>query len=553
MAAWRGELAGVVQQVSEGLREPGDVGVDVNRRLRHRHGEVVFELVAGRPGRGDREIEHFRQRHARGPDLQLAGRDAAHVEQIVDEAPHHRHLPLDDGPGASLLVGGCPVGADDVRGGADRGQGIAELVREHGQELVFSPIGRAQRLLVAAQLVVRGGERLRAFAHPVFQFRQHPRLGALRGCQPRGVAPEHHRQHQREPERDGCGEQLRLDGAGAQQRGVGAAEQRRGEKGGEHAPDRPAQPRGAAPARLRQRRQPERRRAGQHREEERGGRHAGEARLVGEPIDIHRQRQNREPRRKERRTGRQPGHRARAPSRQHGGRHRHGERQHHEARHRRHSTGVGSVVEDPQPAPRLDARPRAGRVFLDGGAGEGGGREGERAAGDGRQSPPIDRVDGQGRTEEHEAQRRRGHHHPPALDQALGHRDVECPAQQHECRTERDRGTRCSQATRRQLEVPLGGRERLNHGWFSCAACSAGPGRRSPWRGPLYPSWVARYRKSICRGARQRDRGGMPTGGTSPVPPPAGHRGSPAPPATPGPGLSASRRTRQRARPARSR
>src|SRR6185295_19576796 len=69
------------------------------------------------------------------------------VQQVVDQPGEVDDLPLDGlASPRPLLVGGSE-GAHDVEAGADRRQWVAQLVAEHGQELVLAPAGLAERRL----------------------------------------------------------------------------------------------------------------------------------------------------------------------------------------------------------------------------------------------------------------------------------------------------------------------------------------------------------------------------------------------------------------------
>jgi hypothetical protein len=80
----------------------------------------------------------------------LAAGDAADVEQVVHEAAQVAHLPLDDlaGPGRGGI--GLFLRAHHGHGVTDGREGVAQLVAEHGQELVDLPAFLFQRLHAAA-------------------------------------------------------------------------------------------------------------------------------------------------------------------------------------------------------------------------------------------------------------------------------------------------------------------------------------------------------------------------------------------------------------------
>ena len=75
-----------------------------------------------------------------GPPLQvdLARRDASHVQQVVDQPGQVTGLPPDDRHHVAhrLVAVEPPQHRDRVRKGAE---GVAQLVAQHGQELVLGP------------------------------------------------------------------------------------------------------------------------------------------------------------------------------------------------------------------------------------------------------------------------------------------------------------------------------------------------------------------------------------------------------------------------------
>ena len=86
-------------------------------------------------------------------------RDARDVEQVVEQPRHLPHLPLDDA--ADVAQRGV-VGqrqAQRRHAAADRRQRVAQLVGEHGQELVLAAVAVAQRLLERLALADVAGDR----------------------------------------------------------------------------------------------------------------------------------------------------------------------------------------------------------------------------------------------------------------------------------------------------------------------------------------------------------------------------------------------------------
>ena len=76
------------------------------------------------------------------PELDLAAADPRDVEQVVDQPRELPDLPLDDLAAPVLDVLGLRV-HQELDGVGDRGQRIAQLMGQHGQELVLPPASSA--------------------------------------------------------------------------------------------------------------------------------------------------------------------------------------------------------------------------------------------------------------------------------------------------------------------------------------------------------------------------------------------------------------------------
>ena len=124
------------------------VGVDVDRqRAPSRSTTLSVCLRSSMSGRAD-SIAWSRiepRVHAMLSEPNLAARDAGDIEQVVDEPDELSHLPLDDvaRPVAALLVGGQ---LEDGHGVVDGGERVAELVGQHGQELILAAVVLAEGL-----------------------------------------------------------------------------------------------------------------------------------------------------------------------------------------------------------------------------------------------------------------------------------------------------------------------------------------------------------------------------------------------------------------------
>ena len=98
--------------------------------------------------------------HALGHQHDLAARDARHVEQVVDQPDHVLELPLDDAARPDDLRILRLALHEHVRGIAQRRQRIAQLVRQHRQELVALDHRLLEHVLGARALADLGLERL---------------------------------------------------------------------------------------------------------------------------------------------------------------------------------------------------------------------------------------------------------------------------------------------------------------------------------------------------------------------------------------------------------
>ena len=153
-----GVLRRVVQQVAR-RPAPGASASpsSVHRRVRQRRlrSWCARASISGRPSRPRRPTTSASvDRLARSAILPL--RDARDVEQVVDQARHVRRLPLDDLAARRARRRSRRAVARISTRVADRGQRVAQLVREHGQELVLAAVGLAQRVdQVGVAIVLR--------------------------------------------------------------------------------------------------------------------------------------------------------------------------------------------------------------------------------------------------------------------------------------------------------------------------------------------------------------------------------------------------------------
>ena len=151
----RSELRGVLQQVGEHLRKAR--GVHVQNPVRPVQFDVQLE-VAGIDGRTvglDGAPDDGRQRRRLGAQLDLSGGDARDIQQIVDEADHVAHLTLHHRAHALRESRLTLRALQQLDTGTNRNEWIAQLVGQHGNELILAAIGFAQLLLTHAQGLIR--------------------------------------------------------------------------------------------------------------------------------------------------------------------------------------------------------------------------------------------------------------------------------------------------------------------------------------------------------------------------------------------------------------
>ena len=161
-----------MQQVLQHLRQAGRIGDQFDRagRQHHLHG------LAALPDRGldrvHRSAHPRAQVHRLGAQLDLAAGDAADFEQVVDQAGEliglaHGHRQRGAvGAGQRLAARQQPVRVGQRR------QRVAQLVGQHGKELVLAPVGLGQRRGGGMQLVEVAPGLVLALAHPQAGARQ---------------------------------------------------------------------------------------------------------------------------------------------------------------------------------------------------------------------------------------------------------------------------------------------------------------------------------------------------------------------------------------------
>ena len=146
----RRELGGIGEQVADHLGQPHRIAVDPHRLVRKRDHGRNEPARERRPGLLERAADDLAQVGRLLVQLDLAGGDARDVEQVVDQAREVPHLALDDVPLGR--AGGAFAPRHQLERGDDRRQRVAQLVAEHGEELVLDPAGRLRLRQCRARL-----------------------------------------------------------------------------------------------------------------------------------------------------------------------------------------------------------------------------------------------------------------------------------------------------------------------------------------------------------------------------------------------------------------
>ena len=111
--------------------------------------QFVTVRVDERPAAFHRARQHVTQVDGLLVDDELSARHAIDVEQVVDDAGQVLALPVDGlAHGLDQLVVDFPAG-HERHGIANRSQGIAQLVCQHGDELVHALRGVGERFRMA--------------------------------------------------------------------------------------------------------------------------------------------------------------------------------------------------------------------------------------------------------------------------------------------------------------------------------------------------------------------------------------------------------------------
>ena len=137
-------FGGIREQVFHNLNQPVTVSIDWNGLLRQVHAQLLVLALDHGPHRLDR-IEHLLAQHQTlAAQLDLALGDARDIEQVIDQSGHVPQLALAHGhclPGSGFRLHSPAQQTDRI---ANRRQRIAQLVRQHRQELILAPVSLLQ-------------------------------------------------------------------------------------------------------------------------------------------------------------------------------------------------------------------------------------------------------------------------------------------------------------------------------------------------------------------------------------------------------------------------
>jgi hypothetical protein len=149
------ELERVREQVAQDLRDPHPIGMHQQRLGggRQLQGDVGgaerLQVVADDLAGQRHDVHRLAQQ------IDLPPGDPGDIEQVVEQAGHVSHLPVEDVARArGHLLGNAwsPEQVGGVEHGAER---VAQLVGQHGQELVLALVGLPERQHHLTQLLLR--------------------------------------------------------------------------------------------------------------------------------------------------------------------------------------------------------------------------------------------------------------------------------------------------------------------------------------------------------------------------------------------------------------
>ena len=149
LAARRRVLGGVIQDVRDHLHQARTVARHVQRLLPLLYPQLVALHVEQRAHLFDGAVDDCGDVEVFLLDLGQAAGDARDVQQVVHQVGHVLGLAHDDVAGVARALRVERAALQELGGGRDRRQRVAQLVRQHRQELVLLAVGGAQLVLDA--------------------------------------------------------------------------------------------------------------------------------------------------------------------------------------------------------------------------------------------------------------------------------------------------------------------------------------------------------------------------------------------------------------------
>nr|WP_229792281.1 hypothetical protein [Lysobacter bugurensis] len=147
LPAFRRVTRRVVEEIGDDLHEPGAVALHGQRFRWHRRGQRVAARIDERAHLFHRGRDDGAHVDRRDVELDQAACHARHVEQVVHEGRDVADLAADDLARGAHARGILGNHAQQLRGGGDRRQRVAQFMAEHGEELVLALVGQAQLLV----------------------------------------------------------------------------------------------------------------------------------------------------------------------------------------------------------------------------------------------------------------------------------------------------------------------------------------------------------------------------------------------------------------------
>ena len=160
-----GVLGGIGEEVADHLRQAQRIGLELHAPCRQVDGELMLFGIEQRTRGLDCDADDGLEIDVVLLELELASRDARHVEQVIEQQRHALHLAGNDlAPPFALPVVGR-VRIEYAHGIADGREWIAQLMRQRGEEFVLAAVGLEQRalgVLQAADVEIDAGPALDA-------------------------------------------------------------------------------------------------------------------------------------------------------------------------------------------------------------------------------------------------------------------------------------------------------------------------------------------------------------------------------------------------------